>query len=133
MKNYSSIFILFTIFNCNGWFPGFTDDQPVQSQPSQGCNKDLNLQFKNNCNQNILLYFLEINPGETVDCEKMVDYGTIPINETSGTFKIHKGKIGYFVFANDKEGKCSSQHRKSETWINCEQSNNSDVIFNICN
>ena len=134
MKKILAFLTIILLTGCNGihgWFPGYTDPQPTQTQPAQGCNKDLTVHYKNNCSKDLIMYFIEVNPGTTVNCESLGDFGTMTANETE-TVTIHKGKIGYFVFADDTEGKCKGGHRKAERWINCEQSNNGEVTFNVC-
>ena len=124
--------ILFT--GCNGihgWFPGYTDPQPTQTQPAQGCNKDLIVHYKNNCSKDLIMYFTEVNPGITIICGSLTDLGSMNTNETK-TVTIHKGKIGYFVFAEDSEGKCSSAHRKADAWVNCQQSTSDEANFDVC-
>jgi hypothetical protein len=120
---------------CNGmhgWFPGWDDNPKTSStQPPEGCNKDVTVHYKNNCSKNLIMYFIEVNPGTTVNCESLNNYGFMASNEIK-TATIHKGKNGYFVFAEDEEGKCTGGHRKAEYWVNCEQSNNEEATFNIC-
>ena len=111
-----------------GWWPG-TDG--TSTMPSQGCDKDLTVYYKNNCGKTLIVYFTEVNPGTTVDCNVLQDYGSIYADQ-SKTFTIHKGKIGFFVFALDQEGKCTGGHRKAEAWVNCSQSSSNEASFNIC-
>ncbi len=61
-----------------GWFPGW-DDNPKTSttQPAQGCNQDINVHYKNNCSKELIMYFIEVNPGTTVNCESLEDFGSI--------------------------------------------------------
>ena len=77
------------------------------------------------------MYFTEANHGTIVDCENLTDNGTISENETKSV-TIHKGKSGYFVFAEDAEGKCTGGHRKAEYWFNCEQSTSDEATFDVC-
>ncbi len=135
MKKLIIIIIVFSLIGCDGihgWFPGYTDPQPTPTQPTTGCNKDLTVHYKNNCSKDLIMYFIEVNPGTTVMCESLIDQGSMNMNETK-TVVIHKGKNGYFVFAEDKEGKCSSGHRKADAWVNCEQSTSDEATFNVCN
>ena len=134
MKKILFIILITTIFGCDlrGWFPGWDDNTTTSTkQPIQGCNNDININYKNNCSKALLLYFIEINPRVTFNCESLSSYGTIGADQIK-TVTIHKGKLGYFVFAEDTEGKCTSGHRKSEAWVNCEQSTSSEVSFNVC-
>lgn len=55
----------------------------------------------------------------------------MPANETK-TVTIHKGKLGYFVFAENVEGKCTGGHRKAEAWINCELSTSEETYLEVC-
>lgn len=133
-KIFFFIAVIFCI-SCNGihgWFPGW-DDNPKTSttQPVQGCNKDLTVHFKNNCSKNLIMYFIEVNPNTTFNCENLIDYGFMASNKTK-TATIHKGKMGYFVFAEDEEGKCTGGHRKAEYWVNCEQSTSDEANFDVC-
>lgn len=131
-----ALFLFLTISLCScglhGWFPGW-DDNPKTSttQPTQGCNKDLIVHYKNNCSKELIMYFIEINPGSTFNCESLGDSGTIAANETK-TVTIHKGKLGYFVFAEDTEGKCTGGHRKADAWVSCEQSTSDEATFDVC-
>lgn len=89
-KRYIIVAVIFS-FGCNGihgWFPGYTDPQPA---PAQGCNKDLTVHYKYNCEKSLIMYFIEVNPGTTVECEKLNDNGTISANETKAV-TVHKGK-----------------------------------------
>jgi hypothetical protein len=132
MKKISVILSMIILSGCQGWFPGW-DDNPktTTTQPAQGCNKDLMVHYKNNCPKDLIMYFIEVSPGTMVNCESLTDLGGITINETK-TVTIHKGKNGYFVFAQDVEGKCTGGHRKAEYWVNCEQSTSDEVTFDIC-
>lgn len=126
--------MILSITSCNGirgWFPGYTDPQPTSTQPKTGCTSDVTVHYKNDCSKNLIMYFIEVNPGTTVICESLIDYGNMTINEVK-TVTIHKGKLGYFVFAEDSDGKCTGGRRKAETWVNCEQSTNENVNFNVC-
>ncbi|SEM90973.1 hypothetical protein SAMN04488505_10719 [Chitinophaga rupis] len=134
MKVLSCIFLMLTLPACDGirgWFPGYTDPKPSQAKPDQGCNKDLTVHYKNNCSKQLIMYFTEITPGSSFQCEGLGNLGMIVVNETKSV-TVHKGKIGYLVFAEDPEGRCNSAHRKSEAWVNCEQSNNEEATFNVC-
>ncbi|MFT4016994.1 MAG: hypothetical protein QM668_08540 [Agriterribacter sp.] len=136
MRKIAITIISLNLFACNGihgWFPGW-DDNPKTSatQPTQGCYKDIAVHYKNNCSKSLVMYFIEVNPGTTVNCESLNDYGFMASNETK-TATIHNGKIGYFVFADDAEGKCTGGHRKAEYWVNCEQSTSEEASFNVCN
>lgn len=116
-----------------GWFPGWDNSpQTSSSQPTVGCSKDLNVHFKNNCTMSLIMYFIEINPGSNFLCENLNEYGIIALDATKSII-IHKGKLGFVVFAEYVEGKCTGGHRKSERWINCEKSTSDEVIFNVCN
>lgn len=134
MKNITFLItvIFFTGCGLKGWFPGWDDNPKISTtQPTQGCNKDLNVHYKNNCSKTLIMYFIEINPGTTFVCESLSDLGSININEMK-TVTIHKGKIGYFVFAEDIEGKCTGGQRKAEYWVSCEQSTSEEASFDIC-
>ncbi|MCC6690411.1 MAG: hypothetical protein IT235_02650 [Bacteroidia bacterium] len=127
-----SIIFLSSCDGIHGWFPEW-DDNPktTPTQPAQGCNKDLTVHFKNNCSKNLIMYFIEVNPSITVSCESLQNYGFMASNETKSV-TIHKGKNGYFVFAEDEEAKCTGGHRKAEYWINCERSTSNEVSFDVC-
>ena len=135
MKKTLLVIFSMTIISCNGihgWFPGFTDNPPTSTtQPSVGCNKDINVHYKNNCSKELIMYFIEVSPNTTINCETLEDLGIISLNETKTTM-VHKGKLGYFVFAEDKEGKCTCGHRKAESYVNCEQSTGEDVYIDVC-
>ncbi len=130
--------ILFAIIlvGCDGvrgWFPGWGDStQILIPQPKEGCQQDLSVHYSNNCDMNLLVYFIEVDPGTIVNCEILVYSGNLGSN-LSKTFTIHKGKIGYFVFAENEEGKCSGAHRKAETWVDCSQSTGDEAFFQVCN
>lgn len=115
----------------HGWFPGYTEPNPSQKQPTIGCNKDLTVVYKNNCSENLIMYFIEVNPETNVKCDRLTDLGNISFNETK-TVIIHQGKNGYFVFAKDSEGKCSIGHRKAEAWVKCEESSSDSLILEVC-
>lgn len=137
MKKRLSLFLLLSFFfaSCGlkGWFPGWDDNPKTTTiQPTQGCNKDLIVNYKNNCSKRLIMYFMEITPGSRFNCESLIDLGTMAANEVK-TVIIHKGKLGYFVFAEDEEGKCTGGHRKAEAWVSCEQSTSDEASFNVCN
>jgi hypothetical protein len=135
MKELIIIIIVFSLIGCDGihgWFPGYTDPQPTPTQPTIGCNKDLTVHYKNNCSKNLIMYFIEVSPNTTINCESLEDLGIIVMNETK-TMIVHKGKLGYIVFAEDEEGKCTGGHRKAELYVNCELSTSDDAYFNVCN
>ena len=113
-------------------FRGIQTRSQLQHNLQKAVIRDLTVHYKNNGSKNLIMYFIEVNPGITVVCETLTDLGTMSINETK-TVTIHKGKNGYFVFAEDNEGKCSSGHRKADAWVNCEQSSSDEVTFNVCN
>lgn len=134
-KNLIALLSLLTILSScglKGWFPGW-DDNPKTSttQPVQGCNKDVTVHYKNNCSKSLIMYFTEVNPGTTVNCETLTEHGHMTSNAIL-TAIIHKGKLGYFVFAEDVEGKCTGGHRKAEYWVNCEQSTSEEATFDVC-
>lgn len=126
-----SLLIVIMLSGCDGirgWWPGTDGTSTI---PTQGCDKDLTVYYKNNCEKTLIVYFTEVNPGSIVDCKTLQDYGSI-YSDQSKTFTIHKGKIGFFVFAEDQEGKCTGGHRKAEAWVNCSQSTSNEVSFSIC-
>ncbi len=132
MKKLILLLVVASLLSCGkmrGWFPGWEGDL---TQPLKGCQHDLTVHYSNNCDMNLLVYFIEVDPGTIVNCEILVYSGNLGSN-LSKTFTIHKGKIGYFVFAENEEGKCSGAHRKSETWVNCSQSNGDEAFFQVCN
>jgi|GEM_PF-5049987 len=121
---------LVTLIGCG--FPGVSDG-PSQSshQPSAGCNQDVKVHYRNNCGKNLIVFFIEVNPGTPAICESLERMGSILVNQRR-EFTIHKGKTAFFVFAEDEEGKCNGGHRKSEAWVNCEQASSSEASFDVC-
>lgn len=99
--------------------------------PSVGCNQDVSTNFKNNCNIELLVYFIEVIPGSTFNCTSFSNFGRLGPNQ-SRKFTIHKGKIAQFVFAIDPEGQCTRGHRKSEFWVDCSKSNGNEGFFSTC-
>jgi hypothetical protein len=127
-----SLVLSFVGCGLHGWFPGWDENPKISTtQPTQGCNRDLIVHYKNNCSKELIMYFIEINPGSTFNCETLGGFGNMAANEMK-TVTIHKGKLGYFVFAEDAEGKCNIGHRQAEAWVSCENATSGEASFDIC-
>lgn len=112
-----------------GWWPGVTD--PI-SAPTNGCNKDIDVIFNNNCYNSLIVFFLEVNPGSEINCEKLYNIGTIDQDQNTKIVTIHKGKIGYFVFAESINGQCTGGKRKAERFVEYSGNTSNQVTLSMC-
>jgi hypothetical protein len=98
--------------------------------PNRVCAKDIRVHFKNNSESPLLVFFAEVNPGGVISCDHLQSGGSIAVGDLSTTI-LHKGKIGYFVFAETQEGSRSIAKRRAETWVQCVPSATDDVYFDM--
>ena len=131
---HSILLILTTaISGCNlhGWWPGVTDPQQrANNPPVNGCNQEIIVDYFNNDKESLLVYSIQVNPGAHFDCSQLVDIGVVLPNEHV-KYTIQKGKLAYFVFAENSSGQCNSADRKVETWVDCSKAINDQAHFNI--
>ena len=101
------------------------------SRPATGCTRDVTVNYTNNCSKELVMYFIEMSPGDSMPCESAKDEGVIQAGG-SKSITVHSGKIGFVIFAEDAEGRCTTSHRKAESWVHCEQATGNIANFNIC-
>ncbi len=134
MKTYLFLIVLFLLtLSCDNLFERHKPT-PIQisgTSPSAGCNRDVTIQFRNTCGKDLIVYMIEALPASTFNCESLIYLGRIG-NNISRKFEIKKGKIGYFVFAENEEGQCTGRYRKSELWVDCSNSNGNEAHFTTC-
>ena len=128
----SSLLLLMGCGKIKGWF-GETDvDSWSRPAPQRsGCKRDTNVSFTNDCTKGLIMYFMELSPGAGIDCNNLTEYGLIGVNATKSVI-IHSGKSGYFVFAEDAQGRCSEGHRKATRSVDCQQATSDNASFRIC-
>lgn len=135
MKLIYLIFLGFLLSGCGDGpcrLPGCSDGPSQGSnRPTAGCNQDVNIIYSNQCGLRLLVYFIEVSPNSNFDCSKLEDYGSVNNGQTI-TVTVHTSKIGFIVFSETPEGKCTGGRRKFESWIHCENASSSSAYFNIC-
>jgi len=138
MKKFIIVIIGFlTLVGCKecpirGGFPEkITDPNTSPNRPTNGCKVDLTTNFKNNCNIKLYVFYLEIDPGAFIKCEELQYGGELSPNQ-SKQYIIHKGKLGYFVFAEALDAKCTDSQIKSLKWVDCSNSTSNTGFFDTC-
>ncbi len=131
-----SIYILsvaYCFITSCGPMTGYGDDKTATSttKPTAGANQDVTVHFSNNCGQDVLVYYNEILPGSILPCESLKDLGLLTRNNEIPV-TVHKGKIGFIVFAETSEGKCTGGKRKAVSWIDASNASSASSYFNSC-
>lgn len=118
---------------CDNWF----ERQPktgemTKSKPVKGSDHDVTVYWKNNCENTLIVYAIQIAPGSSFNCDQLEYYGSV---SKMGNFSyvIPKGKIAFFAFAETTAGQCTGGQRKAEYWVNTENSTATTANFPICN
>jgi hypothetical protein len=103
----------------------------VKNPPQSGCKSNIKATFRNNCDERLSLFFLQVKPGTTVPCSSLNFIGSVDANQ-SISVTINSGYTGRYVFEENSGDKCDGSNTKSDGWLDCSQTNGSDAYFDIC-